>query len=196
MQLIVIIPVKSFRSGKRRLHDTLDDHARQRLGMALADHVASTVASAGQLPLIVTADPEVAEWGTKTGIPTLADPGDGLNAAASAGIEWARRTDSKWLVLHSDLPLLTIDDVETLTAPVHDGFPVLSPSSDSGTSAIGSRGDFSFAFGVDSFHRHLARLGAVVVVTRRGLALDIDSAADLDAAVGSDSGRWLADVIG
>jgi 2-phospho-L-lactate guanylyltransferase len=195
MPLVVIIPVKSFRSGKRRLHDTLDDRARQHLGVALAGHVASTVESAGHTPLIVTADREVAEWGTATGFPTLADPGHGLDAAASAGVEWAGHTNSEWLILHSDLPLLTTNEVEALTAPIGDGLSVLSPSSDGGTSAIGSRGQFPFAFGVASFHRHLARLEGVVVVVRRGLALDVDSAVDLDAALSTDSTQWLADAI-
>lgn len=195
MPLVVVIPVKSFRSGNQRLHGVLDDRARHHLGVALARHVASIVESSGHLPLVVTADPEVAEWGTATGFPTLADPGDGLDAAASAGIEWAGHTDSEWLVLHSDLPLLTGADVETLTAPLRDGRAVLSPSSDGGTSAIGSRGHFSFAFGVASFHRHLVRLDRVTVVVRRGLALDIDSPADLDAALNTDSGRWLAAAI-
>jgi 2-phospho-L-lactate guanylyltransferase len=195
MPLVVIVPVKSFRSGKQRLHDTLDDRTRQRLGVALAHHVASTVESARQVPLIVTADPEVAEWATSTGFPTLADPGDGLNAAASAGVEWAGHTDSAWLVLHSDLPLLTANDVEALTAPIDNGSAVLAPSSDGGTSAIGSRGHFTFAYGVASFHRHLTRLDRPAVVVRRGLALDIDSPADFGAATASDAGRWLADAM-
>lgn len=195
MPVVVVIPVKSFRSGKQRLNETLDDGARTRLGAALADHVASTVESAGVVPLIVTGDPEVAEWATSTGFPVLADPGDGLDGAAAAGVEWAGHTGSEWLVLHSDLPLLTRADVEALTGPLMNGLAVLSPSSDGGTSAIGSRGDFSFAFGAASFHRHLARLGPVLIVARSGLALDIDSGADLDAALAIPATRWLREAI-
>lgn len=196
MPVIVIIPVKSFRTGKRRLNDTLDDAARGRLSAALALHVASTVESAGIVPLVVTGDPEVAEWATTTGFPILADPGGGLDAAAAAGVEWAGHSDSEWLVLHSDLPLLTSADVEALTRLMTRGQAVLAPSTDGGTSAIGSRGDFSFGFGVSSFHRHLARLDRVIVVARRGLALDIDSRADLEAALSVPAGGWLREAIG
>ena len=196
MPVVVIIPVKSFRTGKRRLNDTLDDAARGRLNAALALHVASTVESAGIVPLVVTGDPEVAEWATTTGFPTLADPGGGLDGAAAAGVEWAGHSDSEWLVLHSDLPLLSSADVEALTEPLVSGNAVLAPSSDGGTSAIGSRGGFSFEFGVSSFHRHLARLHRVVIVARRGLALDIDSRADLQAALAAPGGAWLAEAMG
>lgn len=195
MPVVVIIPVKSFRTGKRRLNDTLDDETRGRLSAALALHVASTVESAGVAPLIVTGDPEVAEWATSTGFPILADPGGGLDGAAAAGVEWAGHSDSEWLVLHGDLPLLTSSDVEALMEPLRKGNAVLAPSSDGGTSAIGSRGDFSFGFGISSFHRHLARLDGVVIVARRGLGLDIDSRADLEAALAAPSARWLAEAI-
>lgn len=196
MPVVVIIPVKSFRWGKRRLTGVLDDAARLRLSRALAGHVASTVESAGLAPLVVTSDPEVAEWSASTGFPILADPGDGLDAAASAGAEWAGHTDSPWLVLHGDLPLLSSRDVDSLVAPLEDGRSVLSPSTDGGTSAIGGHGRFAFAFGVSSFHRHLARLDAVDVVMRPGLALDIDSPIDLEAARGAVGGSWLRDAIG
>lgn len=195
MPVVVIIPVKSFRTGKRRLNDTLDDATRGRLSAALALHVASTVESAGVAPLIVTGDPEVAEWATSTDFPILADPGGGLDEAAAAGVEWAGHSDSEWLVLHGDLPLLTSSDVEALMEPLTKGNAVLAPSSDGGTSAIGSRGDFSFGFGVASFHRHLARMDRVVIVARRGLGLDIDSRADLEAALAAPSAGWLAEAI-
>lgn len=195
MPVVVIIPIKSFRSGMRRLTEVLDESARRRLGVALAGHVASTVESAGLIPLIVTADQEVAEWSMASGFPSLADPGEGLDMAASTGVEWAGHTGSDWLVLHSDLPLLTPADVEFLGVSLGRGRAVLAPSTDGGTSAIGARGEISFAFGVASFHRHLARLPYAEVVIRRGLALDIDSPLDLEAALGSTSGRWLSDAI-
>ena len=133
---VVIIPVKSFRLGKQRLASALDDAQRSRLGRALATHVAETVEEAGLLAMFVTGDPEVAAWATSSGFPSLPDPGQGLNAAAAAGVEWADRSRSTWIVLHSDLPLLQAEDLGALANTRTD---VIAPSSDGGTSAISAR---------------------------------------------------------
>lgn len=178
---MVIVPVKSFRMGKQRLSAAVSTPERERLGKALAGHVAATVEAAGLIPLIVTADPEVVAWATSTGFPSLPDPGDGLDAAAAAGVSWAGHSSSAWIVLHSDLPLLRSDDVAAVAEVLRSGSPVVAPSSDGGTSAIGWRGPFEFAFGAGSFHRHLARLPSPTVVSRTGLLLDVDSPHDLAA---------------
>jgi 2-phospho-L-lactate guanylyltransferase len=192
---VVVIPVKSFSQAKGRLAGDLHPHARARLGMALAQHVASTVVEAGQMPLILTADPEVAEWATRSGFPSLPDPGDGLDVAAHTGVEWAQHSDSFWLVLHSDLPLLDSSDVDALTRPLEAHRDVIAPSADGGTSAIGSREMVRFAFGVASFHHHLQILTDPQVVIREGLLLDVDSPSDLSAASTTKRGMWLLDVL-
>lgn len=195
MPTVVVIPVKSFRLAKQRLSPTLDEQQREALGQALAGHTASQVESAGLLPLIVTADPQVAEWATVAGFPSLADPGTGLDDAARVGTEWAMASDSSWIVLHSDLPLLDRDDVIALDTLSHHGLAPLAPSADGGTSAIGSIGGFDFSYGPGSFHTHLARLPDAAVVFRVGLAHDVDSPNDLTTAMATTRGRWLAESI-
>lgn len=195
MPTVVIIPVKSFRLGKQRLSDTLDDHSRETLGHALAGHTASAVEQAGLIPLIVTADPFVAEWATSSGFPSLADPGDGLNVAARSGVRWANASSSHWIVMHSDLPLLSSSDVSAVNQIVTEGRSVIAPSTDGGTSAIGSLGEFRFDFGVASFHRHLPRLPDACIVVRPGLALDVDSRNDLMVAANTPRGAWLHEVL-
>lgn len=192
---VVIIPVRSFTLGKRRLAGAVPPQTRARLGRALAEHVAATVVDAGQVPLIVTADPEVAEWSTRSGFPSLPDPGDGLDAAARTGVDWARHAGSFWLVLHSDLPLLHPSDISALTSPLEESRDVIAPSADGGTSAIGSSERGEFSFGVASFHRHLQTLSDPLVIARRGLLLDVDSPEDLAAASTTDRGRWLRDLL-
>jgi 2-phospho-L-lactate guanylyltransferase len=191
----VIIPIKSFRLGKQRLAETLDDSRRARLGRALAGPVAGTVESASLIPLIVSADPDVAGWATTSGFPSLPDPGTGLNAAAATGVEWADRAGSRWIVLHGDLPLLDVADVSCLGEISATGRSVIAPSADGGTSAIGGMGPFSFSFGTASFHRHLPRLESPEVVVRAGLSLDVDSPNDLMSAAASARGHWLEDVL-
>lgn len=195
MPTVAVIPVKSFALGKQRLAGALDPERRAALARGLADHVATTVSDAGVMPLVVTADAHVAEWATRAGFPSVADPGVGLDAAASAGVAWADQTHSEWLVLHADLPLIAADDIAALLRALQDG-PVLAPSSDGGTSAIGTRGPHDFSFGPASFHRHLKMLPDAEVVAKPGLLLDIDSESDLEAAMSAPAGRWIRDLIG
>jgi 2-phospho-L-lactate guanylyltransferase len=192
---VVIIPIKSLSLAKGRLAGGVDAQARARLGMALAQHVASTVVDAGQIPLIVTADPDVGEWATRSGFPSLPDPGDGLDVAAQTGVDWALQSGSFWLVLHSDLPLLDTSDIDALTRPLKARRDVIAPSADGGTSAIGSTERIGFGFGPASFHHHLHLLDDPKVIVRLGLLLDVDSPIDLAAASTSKRGTWLEDVV-
>lgn len=192
MPVIAIIPVRSFRLGKQRLAGSIDTERRERLGRALAGHVAVVSEGAGLLPLIVTTDPGVAAWATASGFPSLPDPGEGLDAACRAGAEWASESRSRWLVLHADLPLLTERDLEELVGPIDSGGDVIAPSSDGGTSAISAGRAIDFAFGEASFHAHLPRLTRPTIVARPGLLQDLDSPNDLEAALRHPAGAWLA----
>lgn len=194
MPVVAIVPVKSFRTGNQRLIPALDDDRRARLGRALPAHVIRIAEASGLIPLIVTADAEVAEWATLSGIPSHPDPGRGLDEAASAGVEWAIRSGSRWIVLHGDLPLLTTSDLRPLMRIVSRGLNPIAPSADGGTSAIGGTGAVDFGFGVASFHRHLPRLPEPSVVVRRGLALDVDSPRDLRVAL-AHADTWLGEAI-
>lgn len=186
---VAIIPLKSFREGKKRLADAITAEQRAHLGMALALHVAEVAIAADLLPLFVTADPEVATWSATSGFPVLPESSEGLNGAARTGVNWAEQSGSRWVVLHSDLPLLEVDDLTTLLSR---GDQVIAPSSDGGTSAISSEGPLGFEFGPLSFHRHLSRMTSPVVVTRTGFLLDVDSPDDLTAALGRSEDGWLA----
>lgn len=192
---MVIIPIKSFAMGKGRLSGVVDPETRARLSRALAGHVAATMATTGRTPFVVTGDSEVATWAEASGYMTINDPGEGLSAAARAGVLLAMDRSEPWLVLHSDLPWLTADDIEAVARPLEQGRAVIAPSSDGGTSAIGSRGSFAFHFGPASFHRHLADLEDPLVVARSGLLLDIDAPADLRAATKSPRGAWLDEAL-
>lgn len=180
--MIAIVPVKSFRHGKQRLAPLLTPDQRHDLARDLATHVTSTAERAGMSPLVVTADEDVAQWARASGHSVLSDPGTGLDDAATTGVDHVVRSGSPWLILHSDLPLLGADDLQALAHVLLGGSPVIAPSSDGGTSAIGSTGPFRFSFGPGSFHRHLTRLETPVVVTRTGLLLDVDTPDDLVAA--------------
>lgn len=173
----------------------LGEEARVSLGRALATHVADVVEECGLIPLLVTDDPDVAGWATVQGLASLPDPGQGLDAAAGTGVEWANRTDSSWIVLHADLPLLQVEEVRMLAQAIGDGLEPIAPSADGGTSAIGSSGPFEFSFGEGSFQRHLARLASPHIVPTLGLLHDVDSPDDLASATAHPRGRWLTSVV-
>ncbi|MDE0167994.1 MAG: 2-phospho-L-lactate guanylyltransferase [bacterium] len=189
---VAALPIRSFRDAYRRLAGALDPERRASLAVALASHTAEAVREAGPLPLIVSSAPEVREWASDRGYDIRSDPpGGGLNAAARKIVRLAG--DRPWLILHSDLPCLTSGEVEAVLEVLLAGRHVLAPSYDGGTSALGGHGRFPFAYGVASFHRHLAARPAPAVISSLGFQLDIDSPADLFVAARHPRGAWLSD---
>ena len=184
--------MKSFGLGNQRLADILTTDQRVRLAKALGQHVASTAEEAGMIPVFVSDDPEVAGWAAGMGFPTVPDPGTGLDAAADAGVAWAMASNSSWMVLHSDLPLLQPGDLTRLTEV---GGDAIAPSADGGTSAIAARRRIDFSFGPGSFHRHVPRLVEPRVVSTTGLLHDVDSPTDLRSAITHPRAMWLRDSI-
>jgi len=193
---VAVLPVKSFHLGKERLAESLAAETRVALAQAFAIRTADTSASAGLIPLIVAGDSDVAEWALIRGIPTVDDPGNDLNAAAAAGVEWARTADCSWIVVHCDLPLLQVDELEEVVVALAKVGTVIAPSADGGTSALGGTDPVEFSYGPGSFHRHLARNPDSAVLARIGLLHDVDSPPDLVSARRHPRGKWLASVIG
>ena len=188
MPTVALIPVKSFGLGNRRLSDALTADQRIRLAQALGHHVAATAETAGMIAVFVSDDPDVAGWAAGIGFPTVPDPGTGLDDAADAGVVWALESNSPWVVLHSDLPLLQPPDLALLTK---SGGEAIAPSADGGTSAIAARRRVDFSFGPGSFHRHMPRLEEPTVVSTVGLLHDVDSPRDLHSAISHPRGNWL-----
>ena len=192
MPTVAILPVKSFWLGKQRMADHLTDDARAGLGSALAERTAVLAVDAGLIPVLVAGDGEVAEWAIIHGFPSIPDPGEGLDGAALAGARWAIEAASEWIVVHTDLPLLTAAELEELNAAMSGGGTVIAPSADGGTSALGGSGLAAFSYGPGSFHRHLGRFPAAAIVARPGLLHDIDTFSDLESARRHPRGAWLS----
>jgi len=195
MKLWLVIPVKPFQESKSRLHHVLDADQRAALSRRLLDGLLATVMEFAAEPgvqmagaLVISRDRaalRLAEW---AGAVALSENGADLNAA----LEEARRQVALFeadalLVLPSDLPLLTVDDLHALYAlAVKQPGLVIAPSRDGGTNALLLRPPHAidFAFGPDSFQRHcqLARANGYrcQVVESSSLAFDIDWPQDLD----------------
>lgn len=90
------------------------------------------------------------------------------------------------LVIHGDLPFVSVEDIAVILAEAGGGCAIAPDRQGSGTNAIALSDPtgFGFAFGPDSFARHLtAAKGQARVVARPGLGFDIDTPDDLDAAI-------------
>ena len=194
MTRIVAIPVKPFDVAKKRLGGVLSAEQRQALSVELARRTANAAIDAGAAPLILSADEMVSEWAASQGYDVLLDEGSSLDEAAHAATLFAN--DEPWVICHADLPLLRSEDLAGAIGLMTHGAWVLAPSSDGGTSLIGGIGQFDFAFGPASFHRHLARLAhqTVRVVTSLGTLLDLDVPGDFAAAAAHPRGAWLGSV--
>ncbi len=188
------IAIKPFGVAKARLAPVLDAAERARLGMAVAAHTIRAVAGSGAAPNVVTGDAGVAAWARSHGWDVIDErPGGGLDGAAAAVVDAAG--NRPWAVIHADLPIVTPADLEAVWAALEHG-PVVAPSHDGGTSVVAATGPVTFSYGHLSFHRHLAALAGATVVSRPGLALDLDEPGDLEAALASPEGAWLEGVLG
>lgn len=194
---VIAIPVKPFGVAKRRLSSALSPSSRTALGRALADHAVRAVSACHAIPLVLSADGDVTQWARSNGTDVLLDEGSSLDRAASLAVRWALDRDLPWAVLHADLPLLTATALRPVVSAMLDGRSVIGPSSDGGTSLLGSRAPFRFSYGPGSFRRHLASLARLepMIVTSTALALDLDEPVDLQAAMSHPDGRWLAQIV-
>lgn len=181
MNWTAVIPLKGSGERKSRLAGRLDTGQRQRLATALFRHVAETVSAS---PLVaevtVLSNPCPPEWQGGFHL----DQGRGLNVELTelAGLMGQRPL----LVVHADLPFVSIEDIAVLLAAAGGGAAIAPDRHGTGTNAIAvsSPSGFAFAFGADSCTRHLAASGnRAAIVARPGLGLDIDTPDDLDVAL-------------
>lgn len=176
--MLVGVPVKPFGVAKARLAPVLGAGERSRLGMAIAARTLELASMVGR-SAVVTGDEGVADWAHGLGHDVVWEHPGGLNGAARATVHAAGT--EPWILLHADLPRLAAADLQVTVEALAAHGAVLAPSSDGGTSLIATTGPMAFSFGAGSFRRHLSALPRARVLVRPGLALDLDTPADLHA---------------
>jgi len=181
MSWTAIVPFKPAGERKTRLADSLSAKQREKLAEQLFAHVLRVLGEAPRLASItVLSQIKPAHWAG----PWRADSGLGLNPELQAA-----RSDiaGPMLVLHSDLPLLGLNDVTRLIdAAEATGFAIAPDRHGSGTNAIAiaDQRPFAFSFGADSYRLHRRQIVSHWrMVPAPGLAIDIDTPADLALAV-------------
>jgi 2-phospho-L-lactate guanylyltransferase len=186
-----IVPVKAFESAKSRLAAVLSPDERVRLAESMFHHVISVLRAAPDVAavLVVTDSARVAEASVLAGARAARDPAGALSLAdcVDHGIDEVRRRDGDAaVVLVSDLPSVTVDDVGALVDALR-GFDVAIARDHGGehTNALALRLEkrFPTSFGaVDSFRRHretAERMGlSVSSIESPSLAFDVDTAED------------------
>ena len=201
MSLWTIVPVKPFNEGKSRLAGHLSAQQRCALNRELLSRTLAAINQAhlDAEVLVVSRDSRALAAAERTGSRALAEesqpctappsctPNDAesepqLNAALTqAARHAATHGATKLLVLPTDMPNLTSEDVRAMAASRGPEPQItIAPSRDGGTNALMLQPAqaIPFAFGRDSFLRH-QRLAAqagipVHVVKSDSLLFDID----------------------
>lgn len=184
-----LVAVKRRALGKTRLAPLLSATERVALVRSMLVNVLQALQDSPGVQQLLLVSPE--RDAVPEHVPVYPDSGRGLNAA----LEQAQRAlfahgARELLVLPGDLPRLRAADIEALLSAGRAAGCALAPDrTGSGTNALywnpeaalGAR--FQFQFGAGSLRRHIAeaqRLGIEAALVRRpGLALDIDTPADL-----------------
>ena len=188
-----MVPVKNLADAKQRLAGVLAPGERQALFRAMLEDVLSALALTRGLAgiLVVSRDAEAKRLAEHYGARVLVEEANrGHTAASSLGAHTLAGEGAAGMVqLPADIPLVTPVDIEALLAAHREAPAVtIAPSHDErGSNAVAcSPPDaLPLRFGEDSFFPHVQRAQALgiepQIVRRPGLALDIDTPADLAA---------------
>jgi 2-phospho-L-lactate/phosphoenolpyruvate guanylyltransferase len=187
----VVVPVRYLPDAKQRLAGVLSARERQELARAMLEDVLSALAASAGLAgiLLVTPDREARRLARRYGARVLVEEENrGHTAASDLGARILAQEGATGMVqVPADIPLVRPDDIAALLH-VHGAAPAvtLAPSRDErGTNALAcSPPDvLPLCFGDDSFFPHLRQARALgiepQIVRRPGLALDVDTPADL-----------------
>jgi 2-phospho-L-lactate guanylyltransferase len=174
MSWTALVPLKGSAERKTRLAGRLSEAQRRMLTHRLLDHVVSVLERCPAVRDIrLLSDIPPPGWDRRV----EQDEGRGLNAELQ--FLASRLNDRHLLVILPDLPLLSVQDVEDLLAEAKGGCAIAPDRRGSGTNAIAlldPRG-FPFAFGTDSFARHLAaaRAGFSLINSSRMVSSEVET---------------------
>lgn len=192
MSLWAIIPVKPLRRGKTRLAGVLSEDEREILNLSLIGHTLQVIKQVEGIDqiLVVSSDTAVLALAREQGARTVQEDGHpGLNTALHRATMVAQMYAAQGvLILPSDLPLLTPEDVlELIRQSQEPPVVVIAPDRrKQGTNAllIKPTGLISYEFGENSFIKHCNQADRyklnLRIVSTDSLGLDLDYPEDLE----------------
>lgn len=198
MRPLILIPCKSFATGKSRLSPVLSATEREALCRRfLGDTLALALDLVAKDDVrVVSSDPAVASAAAAVGIDCEVDDDTGLNTALAGAIgaflaSRSEGIDRDVLILPIDLALATPAAVASVLAATAD-LVLVPDQAGHGTNMLRLRGAiaprFSFQFGANSFPMHMQeaeRLRLRVEILRdANLGFDIDTPADYGVWMG------------
>lgn len=200
MQPLILIPCKSFATGKSRLSSVLSPDRRGRLCRCFlvnTVYLAAGLVARGQIH-VVSSDSEVAALASELGVGCEGEGDIDLNSALTCSVAMilAREPENSSrdvLILPIDLTRSTAAAITLVIAAQADAV-VVPDRSEQGTNLLRLRGDaalkFRFQYGDDSFSKHRTEadsLGLKTEILRDPLlCFDVDTA--------DDYAVWLEDL--
>ena len=193
MHRTAVIPIKQLANAKQRLAKLLNVVQRQELFQAMVEDVLDATSSCYLIDevMVVTSDTQAAALAIQYGARVLAEPNQpGLIQAVDYAAErLVREGVDSMLFLPGDVPLVTIEELEVVLGGMGQSQQtefLIVPSHDLGGSnciLASPPNCIEYAFGIDSFRRHLtiARAAGIepMVAKLPGIGLDIDTPQDL-----------------
>lgn len=192
MSLWAIVPVKPLRRGKTRLASVLTEDEREILNLSLIGHTLDILTKINGIDeiLVISSDTAVLALAREKGARTVMEDGNpGLNTALHRATMVAQMFAVQGvLVLPSDLPLLTVTDVEKIVSEAENA-PVVVIAPDrrnEGTNALLIKpiGLISYKFGDNSFEKHCQQAKKfnlpLKIIQSETIGLDLDIPEDLE----------------
>jgi 2-phospho-L-lactate guanylyltransferase len=189
-----VIPVKETADAKQRLAGAFDSARRRELALAMFEDVLDAIAATTDLSgiLVSTLDAAATHLAARYGARVITQAaGDGHTAAVAAAARRLAQEGSAMLTVPADIPLVQPSDIRELvhawaTCEASPIFCIVPARDERGSNAVlcAPADVVPLRFGEDSFFPHLHRAEACgikpLVLRLPRIALDIDTAADLD----------------
>jgi len=187
--IFAILPVKDPRNAKQRLKDYLAPEERETLARLLYRQTLAALLQAEGIDrvVVVTSDPDVAEYARGSGVIVFEEE-EQLSHSASADAACLRVMEmgaTTAMLVPIDVPRVTPDDFKELAAAARPGLIVVPSSDGTGTNALVRTPPnvIESRFGPGSFRAHMdqARAKGVYGEALRlpGLMFDIDTPEDV-----------------
>lgn len=200
--LWAVLPLRTLAGAKQRLASVLDDQQRSELFRAMVSDVLSVLAahSAIDRVVVVSGDSAAGQLAEDFGVEFWREP-DGLEGLSQA-VQWAagriaEQGGRDLLVVHGDLPLLQLSDIDSLLEAHQPGagsaLTLVADRRQQGSNCllVSPPDLIDFRYGPDSLHRHIdsAEQNGVraTVLYLEGPAMDIDEVADLQLLQQTDA---------
>ena len=190
--IALIVPVRSFSSGKSRLAERLAPTERAALARRLAEVVVDP--DHGVVTYVVCDDVSIVRWSADRSARPMVVDTHGLNESLTAARqEILADSPAQWFaIVHADLPLAhrLPEDLGAVWSTVRDerGVAIVTDAESDGTNVLvlprSVFQDWKFVYGPESCRSHRSQAESrrlfVNVIGTGNLSLDLDTARDLD----------------